>query len=65
VVLALLLAAPAGTAGLAAAGAAAAVGAALAAFYSVWLGGFTGDLLGAAAKLAETAALVTALAVLS
>jgi cobalamin synthase len=59
------LAAPAGTAGLAAAAAAAVVCAALVTFYRVWLGGFTGDLLGAAAKLAETAALVTALAVLS
>jgi cobalamin synthase len=29
-----------------------------------WLGGVTGDLLGATAKLAETAILVTALAVL-
>jgi adenosylcobinamide-GDP ribazoletransferase len=65
VALALVLAAPAGTAGLAAAAAAAVVCAALVAFYRVWLGGFTGDLLGAAAKLAETAALVTALAVLS
>jgi adenosylcobinamide-GDP ribazoletransferase len=63
--LALLLAAPAGTAGFAAVLAAAGVSAALAGFYRVWLGGFTGDLLGAAAKLADTAALVTALAVLS
>jgi adenosylcobinamide-GDP ribazoletransferase len=63
--LALLLAAPAGAAGLAAVAAAAGTGAALAVFYRLWLGGFTGDLLGAAAKLAETAALVTALAVLA
>jgi adenosylcobinamide-GDP ribazoletransferase len=65
VVLALVLAVPAGTAGLAAAAAAAATCAALAGFYFLWLGGFTGDLLGAAGKLAETAALVTALVVLT
>jgi adenosylcobinamide-GDP ribazoletransferase len=64
-VVALLLALPAGAAGLAAAGAAGAVAAVLAVEYKRWLGGVTGDLLGAAAKLAETAALVTALAVLS
>jgi adenosylcobinamide-GDP ribazoletransferase len=63
--LAVALAAPAGTAGLAAAAAAAGVGVVLAGFYRLWLGGYTGDLLGAAAKLTETAALVTALAVLS
>jgi adenosylcobinamide-GDP ribazoletransferase len=63
--LALLLSLPAGAAGLAAAGAAAGTCVLLGAFYRRWLGGVTGDLLGAAAKLAETAALVTALGVLS
>jgi adenosylcobinamide-GDP ribazoletransferase len=63
--IALLLALPAGSAGLAAAGAAAAVAVVLAACYRLWLGGVTGDLLGAAAKLAETTALATALAVSS
>jgi adenosylcobinamide-GDP ribazoletransferase len=60
-----LLALPAGTAGIVGAGAAAAVGVVLGLFFLGWLGGVTGDMLGAAAKLAETAALVTALAVLS
>ena len=63
VALALLLALPAGAAGLAGAGAAGVVALLLGAWYRRWLGGVTGDLLGAAAKLAETAALVTALAV--
>jgi adenosylcobinamide-GDP ribazoletransferase len=63
VALAVLLAAPAGAAGLAAAGVAAAVCAVLGIFYRSWLGGVTGDMLGAAAKLAETAALVAALVV--
>ena len=64
VALAAALAVPAGAAGLAAAAAAAAVTAALALLYRAWLGGVTGDLLGAGAKLAETAALVAALAAL-
>jgi adenosylcobinamide-GDP ribazoletransferase len=65
VALTVLLAAPAGAAGLAAAAAAAGVCVLLGAFYRSWLGGVTGDLLGAAAKLAETAALVAALVVVS
>jgi adenosylcobinamide-GDP ribazoletransferase len=64
IALAVVLVAPAGVAGLAAAGVAAAVCTVLAVFYRSWLGGVTGDLLGAAAKLAETAALVTALVVI-
>jgi adenosylcobinamide-GDP ribazoletransferase len=46
---------------LAAVAAAAAV--ALAVFYRRWLGGATGDLLGAAAELTETAVLVAAVAI--
>jgi adenosylcobinamide-GDP ribazoletransferase len=63
--LALLLALPAGAAGLW--GAAAAAGAALAVGLVARsrFGGFTGDVLGAAAKLAETAALLAAVAVLA
>jgi adenosylcobinamide-GDP ribazoletransferase len=63
VALALCLAVPAGGAGLAAVAAAAGAGVLLGLFYRRWLGGVTGDLLGAAAKVAETAALVAALAV--
>jgi adenosylcobinamide-GDP ribazoletransferase len=63
IALALALALPAGAAGLAAAAAAATVCVVLGLFYRRWLGGVTGDLLGAAAKVAETAALVAALAV--
>lgn len=59
-----VLALPAGVAGLAGLGAALAVSAALAVLYRRWLGGVTGDLLGAAAKLGESAALVVGLAVL-
>ena len=59
------LALPAGVPGLAGAGAAAACALVLAAFVRHWLGGVTGDVLGATAKLAETAFLVTALGVLS
>jgi adenosylcobinamide-GDP ribazoletransferase len=62
--LAVVLALPAGTAGLAGLGAATVVTAALGLYWHRWLGGVTGDLLGATAKLAETAVLVTALAVL-
>jgi adenosylcobinamide-GDP ribazoletransferase len=62
--LAVVLALPAGAAGLAGLGAATIVTAALGVFWHRWLGGVTGDLLGATAKLAETAILVTALAVL-
>jgi adenosylcobinamide-GDP ribazoletransferase len=62
--IAVLLALPAGAAGLWAAGAAA-----LAALVLAWVarskfGGVTGDVLGAAAKLAETAALVAAVGVI-
>ena len=62
--LAVVLALPAGTGGLAGLGSAAVVTAALGLYWRRWLGGVTGDLLGATAKLAETAILVTALAVL-
>jgi adenosylcobinamide-GDP ribazoletransferase len=62
---ALALALPAGAAGLAAAAAAATVCALLGLFFLRWLGGVTGDLLGAAAKVGETAALVAALAVVA
>jgi adenosylcobinamide-GDP ribazoletransferase len=62
--LAVVLALPAGGAGLAGLGSAAVVTAALGLCWRRWLGGVTGDLLGATAKLAETAILVTALAVL-
>lgn len=62
--LAALLAAPIGVPGLAAAAAGAGVTIALALLYRAWLGGVTGDQLGAGAKLAETAALVAALAAL-
>jgi len=64
VLLAVALALPAGEAGLAGLGAAALVALVLGVFFRRWIGGLTGDLMGAAAKLAETAALVTALAVL-
>jgi adenosylcobinamide-GDP ribazoletransferase len=64
VALAVVLAVPAGAPGLAASGVAAAVTAALGLFWHRWLGGVTGDLLGATAKIAETATLVTALALL-
>jgi adenosylcobinamide-GDP ribazoletransferase len=62
--IAVLLALPAGAAGLWAAGAAA-----LAALVLAWVarskfGGVTGDVLGAAGKLAETAALVAAVGVI-
>ena len=63
-VLAVGLASPPGTAGLAGLGVAAVVTTALGLYWRRWLGGVTGDLLGATAKLAETAILVTALAVL-
>jgi adenosylcobinamide-GDP ribazoletransferase len=62
---AVVLAVPAGWAGLAGLGAAAAVALLLGLYYRYWLGGVTGDLLGAAAKLGETAALLTALVVLT
>lgn len=62
VLLAVLLAAAAGGAGLAALAAAALVGLALLLFFRSWLGGVTGDCLGATAALCETAALVGFLA---
>jgi len=62
--LAVLLAVPAGLAGLGGLGVAAVATAALALYWRRWLGGVTGDTLGATAKLAETATLVTALALL-
>jgi adenosylcobinamide-GDP ribazoletransferase len=65
VLVAVLLALPAGTAGLAGVAAAVVVTILLAIFYRRWLGGVTGDLLGAAAKLGETAALLAALVVLT
>ena len=65
ILVALALALPAGWAGLAGLGSAAVVTAVLGLFYRHWLGGVTGDSLGAAAKLAETAALLAALAVLA
>jgi adenosylcobinamide-GDP ribazoletransferase len=58
------LAVLAGWPGLAGLAAAAAVALALGLFYRRWLGGVTGDLLGATAKLAETAFLLAALAAL-
>jgi adenosylcobinamide-GDP ribazoletransferase len=57
------LALPAGWAGAAAVAVSLAVAALLGLFYRRWLGGVTGDLLGAAVKLSESAALVAALAV--
>jgi cobalamin 5'-phosphate synthase/cobalamin synthase len=63
VALAVALAAPAGMAGFAGAGAAAVGALLLALFARQWLGGVTGDVLGATAKLAETAFLVCALGV--
>jgi adenosylcobinamide-GDP ribazoletransferase len=62
--LALLLALPAGAAGLAGMGAAALAALAVGLLARARLGGFTGDMLGAAAKLAETGALVAAVVVL-
>jgi adenosylcobinamide-GDP ribazoletransferase len=62
--LAIVLAVPAGLPGLAALGAGAVVAAILGLYWLRWLGGVTGDVLGATAKLVETATLVTALALL-
>jgi len=62
VVLAVALAASAGAPGLVAAGGATAVAALLLLSFRAWLGGVTGDTLGATAKLCETAALVVFLA---
>jgi cobalamin 5'-phosphate synthase/cobalamin synthase len=62
-VFAVAFAVPARGAGLAGCAAAAAVAAALGFAVHRWLGGTTGDVMGATAKLAETAFLVTALAV--
>jgi adenosylcobinamide-GDP ribazoletransferase len=58
VALAVVLAVAAGAAGIAAAAAAAATGLGLLLFFRAWLGGVTGDCLGATAALCETAALV-------
>jgi adenosylcobinamide-GDP ribazoletransferase len=63
--IALLLVLPAGGAGLSAAGAAALATLAFGLVARSRFGGVTGDVLGAAAKLAETAALVVAVAVLA
>jgi cobalamin 5'-phosphate synthase/cobalamin synthase len=62
--LAVVLVLPAGVAGLAGLAVAAGLTAALGLYWRRWLGGVTGDTLGATAKLAETAILVTALTVL-
>jgi adenosylcobinamide-GDP ribazoletransferase len=62
---AVLLALPAGSAGIAALAAAAVVTTVLGLCYRYWLGGVTGDPLGAAAKLGETAGLLAALVVLT
>jgi cobalamin synthase len=59
---AIVIAVAAGTEGLVALGAGAATAALLLLFFRSWLGGVTGDTLGATAKLAETAALVGYLA---
>jgi adenosylcobinamide-GDP ribazoletransferase len=61
--LALAVALPAGSAGLAGLGAAFVVSALVALYARHWLGGVTGDVLGAVAKLGESAALVVGLAV--
>jgi len=58
------LSAPAGVPGLAGAAMAAGCALVIALYVRHWLGGVTGDVLGATAKLAETAFLVCALAVL-
>jgi adenosylcobinamide-GDP ribazoletransferase len=62
---ALALALPAGSAGVACLGAAGVVTVVLGVFYRFWLGGVTGDLLGAAAKIGETAGLVAAVVVVT
>jgi adenosylcobinamide-GDP ribazoletransferase len=62
--LAVLLGVAGGLPGLIALGAATVTAAALAIFVRSWLGGVTGDTLGASAKLCETAALVAFLAAL-
>jgi adenosylcobinamide-GDP ribazoletransferase len=63
--LAVLLAAPSGVAGLAGLATAAVVALALGVVCRAWLGGVTGDTLGATSKLAETAFLVAALVVIA
>jgi cobalamin 5'-phosphate synthase/cobalamin synthase len=62
VALAVVLACAAGWPGIAAAAAASSVGLLLLLFFRGWLGGVTGDCLGATAALCETAALVAFLA---
>jgi adenosylcobinamide-GDP ribazoletransferase len=64
-VLAAALAAVAGVDGLVAAGVAAAVAAAIGLGSRVWIGGVTGDTLGAAVELSELAALLTLVALLA
>ena len=64
IAVALAVAVSAGRPGLAAAAAAALTAGLLLAFFRSWLGGVTGDCLGATAKLCETAALVAYLAAL-
>jgi adenosylcobinamide-GDP ribazoletransferase len=63
--IALVLALPAGTAGLCAAGAAAIAALGLSLVARAKFGGVTGDVLGATAKLAETTALIAAAAALA
>jgi len=65
VLVAVVLALPAGWAGFAGLGTAAVVALTLGLYYRYWLGGVTGDLLGASAKLGETMALLAALVVLT
>lgn len=65
IALAVVLALPAGGAGLWAVGAAAVAAFAVALVARARFGGFTGDVLGASAKLAETAALLAAAAALA
>src|SRR4029078_6038725 len=64
IAIAVALAVPPGWAGLAPFAAAACVTLLLGVFYRYWLGGVTGDLLGATAKLGETSRLLAALVVL-
>jgi adenosylcobinamide-GDP ribazoletransferase len=64
VALACLLAAAAGRPGLVALAAAAVSASVLLVFFRAWLGGVTGDMLGATAKVCETAALVAFVAAL-
>ena len=58
IAIAALAAVPGGLQGIAALGAAAVVATLALVWFRAWLGGVTGDALGATAKLCETAALV-------